>query len=75
MKKGASIGANATILPGVEIGEYALIDAGSLINKDAPKHTLWYGNPAVQKGYVTKSGVILDMNKKSKEGMYHDLEV
>ena len=74
IKKGASIGANVTILPGIVIGEYALIGAGSLVNKNIPPYTLWYGNPATQKGYVTKSGVILDMNKKNEEGVFHNLE-
>ena len=47
IKKGASIGANATILPGVTIGENAMIGAGSVVTKDIPANTLWYGNPAV----------------------------
>lgn len=72
--KGASIGANTTILPGIVIGEYALIGAGSLISKDIPSYTLWYGVPAFQKGFVTKRGIALDMNKRDKEGVVHDLE-
>lgn len=72
--KGASIGANTTILPGIVIGEYALIGAGSLISKDIPSYTLWYGVPAFQKGFVTKSGITLDMNKMDKDGVIHDLE-
>ena len=47
IKKGASIGANATILAGVVIGENAMIGAGSVIVKDVPANTVWYGNPAV----------------------------
>lgn len=46
IKKGASIGANATILAGITIGENALIGAGSVVTKDIPDNTLWYGNPA-----------------------------
>ena len=68
VQKGASIGANATILSGIEIGEYALIGAGSVVTKNVPPYTLWYGNPAVQKGYVTKEGKILDLYLKDKEG-------
>lgn len=68
VQKGASIGANATILSGIEIGEYALIGAGSVVTKSVPPYTLWYGNPAVQKGYVTKNGKILDLSLKDKEG-------
>jgi UDP-2-acetamido-3-amino-2,3-dideoxy-glucuronate N-acetyltransferase len=48
VKKGASIGANATILPGVTIGENAMIGAGSVVLKDVPANTLWVGNPAKQ---------------------------
>lgn len=66
VKKGASIGAGALVLCGLEIGEYAMVGAGSVLTKDAPPHTLWYGNPAVQKGFVTISGEILDMDLKSK---------
>lgn len=46
IKKGASIGANATILAGLTIGENAMIGAGSVVTKDIPDNTLWYGNPA-----------------------------
>ncbi len=48
IKKGASIGANATILPGITIGENAMIGAGSVIVKDVPPNTVWVGNPAKQ---------------------------
>lgn len=74
IKKGASIGANATILPGVEVGEYAFVGAGSLINKDIPKNTIWYGVPAVQQGFITRSGIVLDMDKRDKKGVKHNLD-
>ncbi len=48
VKKGASIGANATILPGITIGENAMIGAGSVVLKDVPANTVWVGNPARQ---------------------------
>ncbi|MEI9912647.1 MAG: acyltransferase [Bacteroidota bacterium] len=48
VKKGASIGANATILGGLIIGENAMIGAGSVVTKDVPANTLWAGNPARQ---------------------------
>lgn len=73
IKQGASVGANSTIVAGHTIGEYALIGAGSVITKDIPPHTVWYGNPATQRGYVTKDGVLLDMNKKDKNGTLHNL--
>ena len=46
IKKGASIGANATILAGITIGENAMIGAGSVVTKDVPANEVWYGNPA-----------------------------
>ncbi|MGL4853359.1 MAG: acyltransferase [Phocaeicola sp.] len=68
IQKGASIGANATIVAGHTIGTYAFIGAGSVVTKNIPANTVWYGNPAVQKGFITNEGVLLDMNKKDKEG-------
>ena len=56
VKKGASIGANATIVCGVTIGNYALIGAGSVVTKDVPDYALIYGNPAKQYGWVSKLG-------------------
>lgn len=58
IKKGASIGANSTIVAGHSIGEYSLIGAGSVITKDVPPYTVWYGNPAVQKGIISREGKI-----------------
>ncbi|MBS1549575.1 MAG: N-acetyltransferase [Bacteroidetes bacterium] len=46
VKKGASIGGNATILPGITIGENAVIGAGSVVTKDVPDNETWVGNPA-----------------------------
>jgi acetyltransferase-like isoleucine patch superfamily enzyme len=46
VKRGASIGANATILPGITIGEGAMVGAGSVVTKDVPANTLVVGNPA-----------------------------
>jgi len=60
VKKGASIGANATIVCGVTIGEYALIGAGSVVTKDVPAYALAYGNPARVKGKVNENGDILN---------------
>ncbi|MDR1122180.1 MAG: N-acetyltransferase [Dysgonamonadaceae bacterium] len=56
VKKGASIGANATIVCGVTIGEYALIGAGSVVLKDVPPFALILGNPARQTGWVSEAG-------------------
>lgn len=56
VKKGASIGANATIICGNNIGEYALIGAGAVITKEVPSYALVVGNPARQIGWVSKAG-------------------
>ncbi|GHV10405.1 hypothetical protein FACS1894162_4300 [Bacteroidia bacterium] len=56
MKKGATIGANATILCGVTIGEYAMIGAGSVVTKNVPPYALIVGNPGKQIGTVDKAG-------------------
>ncbi|MFH1445481.1 MAG: acyltransferase [Nanoarchaeota archaeon] len=56
IKKGASVGANSTLIPGITIGEYAMIGASSVVTKDVPSHALVYGNPAKIMGYVCKCG-------------------
>ena len=58
VKEGASIGANSTILPGVAIGRFALIGAGSVVTKDVPDFALVYGNPAKVQGNVCKCGTM-----------------
>ncbi len=56
VKKGASIGANATIVCGIEIGSYAMIGAGAVVTKPVPPHGLVIGVPARLVGYVCKCG-------------------
>jgi len=56
VKKGATIGANATIVCGHNIGEYALIGAGAVVTKDVPSYALVVGNPAKQIGWVSEYG-------------------
>ena len=65
LKKGCSIGANATIVCGVTIGEYALIGSGTVVNKDVKPYALMVGVPARQIGWVSKAGNTLkfDENK------------
>ena len=48
LKSGCSIGANTTIICGVEIGEDSFVGAGSVVTKDITKNTMWYGNPAIE---------------------------
>jgi UDP-2-acetamido-3-amino-2,3-dideoxy-glucuronate N-acetyltransferase len=60
VRHGASVGANATLIAGITIGEFSLIGAGSVVTKDVPNNTLWMGNPARQKAYVCDCGHKLD---------------
>lgn len=57
--QGASIGANATILAGTTIGEYAMVGAGSVVTRSVPSYGLVYGVPARLRGYVCKCGTKL----------------
>ncbi len=59
VKKSASIGANATIICGVTIGEYALIGSGAVVTKDVPPYSLVIGNPARVVGKVDKKGNVV----------------
>ena len=62
IQTGASIGANATILCGIEIGSYALIGAGSVFTQSVSPFALVYGNPARQHGWVSMHGYTLEFN-------------
>lgn len=66
VRKGASIGANATVICGVEIGAYAMVGAGALVTKSVPAFALVYGVPAVQQGWVSRYGHKLDFNEKGE---------
>ena len=60
IKKGASIGANATIVCGVTLGRYCFIGAGSVVTRDVPDYALVFGTPAKQHGWVCECGEKLD---------------
>jgi len=60
VKKSASIGANATIVCGVTIGEYSMIGSGAVVTKDVPAYALVVGNPGRVVGKVDKKGKIID---------------
>lgn len=60
VRRGATIGANATIICGVEIGVFALIGAGAVVTKNVPAYALFTGNPARQTGWVGEAGIKLD---------------
>ena len=62
VKKGASIGANATIVCGHDIGEFAFIGAGAVVTKDVPAYALLVGNPARQMGWMSEYGHRLEFD-------------
>ena len=61
VKKGATLGANCTIVCGVTVGEYAFVGAGAVINKDVPAYALMVGVPAKQIGWMSEFGEQLDL--------------
>ncbi len=67
VKKGASIGANATIVCGVTLGEYCFIGAGSVVTRDVLPYALVYGVPAKQQGWVCRCGVKLNKSNECPE--------
>ncbi|MDA7681628.1 acetyltransferase [Verrucomicrobiales bacterium] len=66
IKRGASIGANATVICGNTIGEFALIGAGSVITRDIAPYSLVVGNPAKQIGWVSEYGNRLEFDESGK---------
>ena len=69
LKRGCTIGANATIVCGVTIGRYAFVGAGAVVTKDVPDYALMLGNPARQKGWMSRHGHRL--LKPEKDGLMH----
>lgn len=67
VRKGASIGAGAIILPDVNIGKYAMVGAGAVVTKDVKGHSIVVGNPAALKGYACECGEKLE---KLTQGYY-----
>ncbi len=70
VKKGASIGANATIVCGVTIGERAFVGSGAVVTKDVPDNAMVYGNPASIQGWACACGEV--MVKKDARELYCD---
>lgn len=66
VRRGATIGANATIVCGHTIGEYALIGAGAVVTKDVPPYALVVGNPSRQIGWVSEYGYRLRFDEKGE---------
>ena len=64
MQRGASLGANSTIICGTTIGEYAFVGAGSVVNQDVPDYALVVGVPARQIGWISQHGERLKLPLK-----------
>lgn len=71
VKKGASIGANATIVCGNDIGKYAFIGAGAVVTKEVADYALMVGNPAKQIGWMSEYGERLDFNSRGEAKCDH----
>lgn len=67
-KRGATIGANATIVCGITVGRYAFVGAGSVITRNVPDYALMMGNPARKKGWMSRHGHVLET--KDEEGFW-----
>jgi len=67
VRRGASLGANSTILCGITIGQYAFIGAGSVVTRDVPNYGLIYGNPARIRGWICACGVKLALGVDNAE--------
>lgn len=66
VRRGATIGANATIICGIEIGRYAFIGAGAVVTKAVLPYALVVGNPARQRGWISENGQRLDFDTEGK---------
>ena len=67
VKRGATLGANCTIVCGVTIGEFAFVGAGAVVNKDVPAYALMVGMPAHQIGWMSEHGEQLDLPLEGKD--------
>lgn len=74
IEEGASIGANATIIAGNTIGRFSMVGAGGVITKSVPPFSIWYGNPATQKGFITRDGKVLNNDLTDTEGKKYTLK-
>jgi UDP-2-acetamido-3-amino-2,3-dideoxy-glucuronate N-acetyltransferase len=75
IKRGASIGANATVICGNKIGKYSFIGAGSVVTKNIPDYALVVGNPAKQIGWMSKFGEKLNFNLNGRVKCKHTGEI
>jgi len=75
VKKGASIGANATILPGITVGQNAMVGAGAVVTKDVPQNAIVVGNPAKIVGYVNVQKVKAKTFQASDDKVFPEINV
>jgi len=68
VRKGATIGANATILTGIELGEHCFIGAGAIVTKDVKPFALVVGNPGRQVGWMSRYGERINLPLETPEG-------
>lgn len=66
--QGASIGANATICPGITIGKHAMIGAGAVVTRDVTPFAVMVGNPAIRRGFLTAERVRVDEDMNGEDG-------
>src|SRR5262245_26426000 len=66
VRKGASLGANSTVVCGATIGRYAFIGAGAVVTRDVPDYALVYGNPARVRGWMCACGIGLEFNGEGR---------
>lgn len=74
IKKGATVGANATIVCGITIGEYAFVAAGAVVTKDVPPYALMVGVPAKQKGFMCQCGEKINLSEPCICGRTYELK-
>jgi UDP-2-acetamido-3-amino-2,3-dideoxy-glucuronate N-acetyltransferase len=68
VKRGATIGANATVVCGVTLGRYCFVGAGSVVTRDVPDFAMVYGNPARLRGWMCRCGVKLALGVAETRG-------
>lgn len=71
LRRGASVGANATILCGVTLGEYCMVSAGAAVTVDTLPYGLYIGNPARLKGFVGRSGHEMDVVETDRDALVY----